>query len=60
MAAALVSQSEQALVLCQYSEAERCARAALQQAAYLNGGGAASLRDRACVVAVQALYETQR
>lgn len=60
MAAALVSQSEQALVLCHYSEAERCARAALQQAAYLKGDRAASLRDRACVVAVQALYETQR
>ena len=60
MAAALVSRSEQALVLCNYLDAEQCARAALQQAAYLNGERAANLRDRACIVAIQALYETQR
>ncbi|EFN57160.1 expressed protein [Chlorella variabilis] len=58
MAAEVVHQAERALLLSDFCEAERHARQACQLAA--GQADARELQDRACVVALQTLFETQR
>ncbi|PSC76636.1 hypothetical protein C2E20_0914 [Micractinium conductrix] len=59
-AAELVDAAEEALVLSDFAAAEQSARQCLARAAYLAPDAATELQDRACVVALQALAETQR
>jgi hypothetical protein len=58
MAASLVEQAERALLLSEFSSAEQHARQAAKQAS--GQEDERQLQDRACVVALQTLAETQR
>ena len=54
----LCSSAEQALLLSDFTAAEACARRCLAAAA--GRTESAAVQERALVVALQALYETQR